>query len=238
MSYYIMPSLPLSMSAGLKKSPVFNTVRQKTAAGITSAFALMPFPCWSFEFSLDHIQGNEAVASSVVAQFLGTFMATCGGATQFLFSDPQSNSVVNAQFGIGDGSTTAFQLSRNINGAVDVIQNVNGAATIYVSGVHNTGCSVSSTGVVTFSNAPANGAVLTWTGYFFYLCRFDEDTVDAVREFTINSGIDTWSIQGIKFQSEFVAGTTSVAPLTTAISVNGQIVAIATSTIQIGGVYV
>jgi uncharacterized protein (TIGR02217 family) len=196
------------MASGLRKSPVFNTVKQPTAAGITSAIALKPYPTWSFEFSLDHVKGNEAVASSVVAQFIGAFMSTCGGASLFLFQDPQCNSVMNAQFGTGDGSTTAFQLSRNINGAVDIIQNVNGAATIYVSGVHNTTCSISSTGVVTFSTAPANGAVLTWTGYFMYACRFTEDTIDAVREFTVNSGIDTWSFQGIKFQSEILPSST------------------------------
>ena len=205
---YIMPSLPLSMASGLKKSPVFNSVKQKTVAGITSAIALQPYATWSFEFSLDHVKGNEAVANTVVSQFLGTFMATCGGADLFLFSDPQSNSVMNAQFGTGDGTTMAFQLSRNINGAVDIVQNVSGAAAIYVSGVHNTTCSVSSTGVVTFSAAPAIGAALTWTGYFLYACRFTDDTLDAVREFTINDSQDHWTFNGVKFQSEMLPSST------------------------------
>jgi hypothetical protein len=208
MSYPIMPTMPLSMAAGLKKTPNFNTVRQKGPAGVNSGIALKPFPTWDFEFSLDHITGHEHTASSVVAQMLGTFMATAGGAALFLFTDPQDCSVPYSQFGTGNGTTTAFQLSRNIYGAVDIIQNLNGTPTIYVGGVHNTTCSVSSTGVVTFSSAPANEAVLTWSGYFYYLCRFAEDTLDSVRDFTINSGIDQWMIQGVKFSSEFVSGTT------------------------------
>ena len=202
-----MPTLPLSMASGLKKTPLFNTVRQPTVAGITSAVALQPYPRWAFEFSLDHVQGNESAASSVVAQFLGTFMATCGGANQFLFTDPQDNAVINAQFGIGDGTTTVFQLSRNINGAVDIVQNLNGTPTIYVNGTA-TSCTISSTGIVTFGSAPANTAVLSWRGSFYFLCRFNEDTLDSTRTFTVNSGIDQWMFQGIKFTSEFVAAAT------------------------------
>jgi len=58
--------------------------------------------------------------------------------------------------------------------------------------------------VVTFVAAPANLATLTWSGSFYFLCRFTDDTVDSTRAFTINSGIDQWMIGGIKFESEFV----------------------------------
>ena len=188
MAYPVMPTMPLSMAAGLKKSPRWNTVRQKGPAGINAAIALMPFCVWDFEFSLDNITGHEHTASSVVAQMLGTFMATAGGAGLFLFADPQDNSVTGAQFGKGDGTSKSFQLSRNIYGYPDIIQNVNG--------------------VVTFATAPASGAVLTWTGNFMYACRFAEDTIDATRNFTINNGIDHWMIQGVKFSSEFLPTST------------------------------
>lgn len=208
MSYAIMPAMPISMASGLKKSPNFNTVRQKGAAGINAAFALKPYPTWDFEFSLDHIIGHEHTAASVVAQMLGTFMATAGGANLFLFTDPQDNTVTGAQFGTGNGADKKFQLSRNIQGAVDVIQNLSGTPLIYVGGTLTTPASISSTGVVTFSTAPANGAVLTWSGSFYYLCRFAEDTLDSTRSYTINSSVDQWMIQGVKFSSEFAATAT------------------------------
>jgi len=202
-----MPAMPISMAKGLKKSPNFDgTVKQKTAAGITASVSLKPYPTWDFEFSLDSIQGQESNANSIVAQFMGTFMATQGGAGLFLFTDPQDSYVTNAQFGIGDGTTTTFQLSRNIDGAVDIIQNLNGSAIVYVNGLV-TSVSISSTGVVTFSSAPASAAILTWSGSFYYLCRFAEDTIDSTRSFTINNGIDQWMIQGVKFSSEFVTTT-------------------------------
>lgn len=203
-----MPTMPLSMASGLKKTPNFNTVRQKGSAGINSGIALKPYPTWDFEWSLDNIVGHEHTASSVVAQFFGTFMATAGGAGLFLFTDPQDNSVTGAQFGKGDGTTTAFQLSRNIFGYPDVIQNTNGTPTIFINGAVADPASITGTGVITFSTAPPADSILTWTGSFYYLCRFAEDTVDATRVFTINNGLDHWNFQGIKFSSEFVAAET------------------------------
>lgn len=203
-----MPVMPLSMASGLKKSPNFNTVRQKGSAGINSGIALKPYPTWDFEFSLENITGHEQEASSVVAQFFGTFMATAGGAGLFLFTDPQDNSVTGAQFGKGDGNTKAFQLSRNIYGYPDIVQNTNGTPTIYVGGTVTAPASISATGVVTFAAAPPLDSVLTWTGSFKYLCRFSEDTIDATRVFTINDGLDHWTFQAIKFSSEFAPTST------------------------------
>ncbi len=71
MAYPIMPTMPLSMAAGLKKSPSFNTVQQKGSAGINSGIALKPYPTWDFQFSLDNITGHEHTASSVVAHSSG-----------------------------------------------------------------------------------------------------------------------------------------------------------------------
>jgi len=215
MPYPIMPTMPLSMAAGLKKTPNFNTIRQKGPAGVNAGIALKPYPTWDMEFSLDNITGHEHTAASVVAQMLGTYMATAGGAGLFLFSDPQDSTVTGAQFGKGDGVSKSFQLSRNIFGYPDIIQNTNGTPTIYVAGTLTAPASINATGIITFSTAPAPGAALTWTGSFYYLCRFAEDTIDATRNFTINSGVDHWMIQGVKFSSEFVGGVQSYGNIAT-----------------------
>lgn len=209
MAYPVMPQMPLSMAKGLKKNPNFNTVIQPNAAGVgTSSVAIKPYATWDFEWDMDHITGQESLASSVMAQFIGVYMACQGRNNLFQFSDPQDNSVANMQFGVGDGTTTKFQLSRGIGGATDIIQNIVGSIQVFVNSVL-TSVSLSSTGVVTFSGAPALNAVLTWTGSFCFLCRFSADTVDSVRSFTTNSGVDQWDISSVKFSSEFVAAGTS-----------------------------
>jgi uncharacterized protein (TIGR02217 family) len=222
MAYPIMPPMPLAMSKGLRKSPVFNSVVQRPVAGRSvAAFSLIPYPCWAFEFDMDKIQANEALAESTLMQFLGTMMLVKGRAGLWLFTDPQDNSVTYANSGMlnvtpgattpmgskGDGSSNQFQLARSIGGlAWDIIQNLNGSITVKVNGSTETNCSVSSTGVVTFAagHIPGSDAVLTWQGSFYYLCRFDEDTVDATRVFTMNSGTDIWDVNSIKYTSEFV----------------------------------
>src|ERR1035441_7453533 len=150
MAYTIMPSMPIAMSKGLQKVPVFNSVVQKTTANRgNSAASLTPYASWAFEFDLDHVQGNEALASSVISQFHGTFMACNGQTNLFLFTDPQDNAVsltnsamLNVTAGAaapmgttGDGTSTQFQLARSIGGvAFDIVQNVNGSPVIKVGG--------------------------------------------------------------------------------------------------------
>jgi uncharacterized protein (TIGR02217 family) len=104
---------------------------------------------------------------------------------------------------VGDGSSAQFQLARSISGlAWDIIQNVNGAIIVQVNGVSTSAYTVSSTGVVTFTTPPASNATLTWSGNYYYACRFSADTVDAVRIYTCNSGTDLWNVTSIRFSSE------------------------------------
>jgi uncharacterized protein (TIGR02217 family) len=213
------------MAKGLKKTPHFNTVVQKTVTNKgNSSIGLMEVPTWDFELDLDSIQGNEAVASSVIAGFLGVFMACNGQNGLWLFTDPQDNTVAltnSCMLDVTAASTTpmattsngvskSFQLGRlfgGVVGAEDIIQNLTGSTVIKVNGTTMTAgtqYSISSTGVVTFVTAPASGATLTWSGSFAFLCRFDEDTVDATRTFTTNSGTDLFDVSSIKFSSELV----------------------------------
>jgi uncharacterized protein (TIGR02217 family) len=213
-----MPALPISMAKGLHKTPHFNTMFQKTVVNVNASASLQPYATWDFEFDMDAIQGNEASVSSVLAQFFGLLMACQGRNGLFLFTDPQDNTVslansgmlnvtpaANAPMGIkGDGSSTQFQLARSISGlAWDIIQNVNGAIIVQVNGVSTSGYTISSTGVVTFTTPPALNATLTWSGNYYYACRFSADTVDAARTYTCNSGTDLWNVTSIRFSSEF-----------------------------------
>lgn len=214
-----MPALPISMAKGLHKTPNFdgNYVIKNAAGKGNSSLVVKPFCNWDFDFDMDKVQGNEALATSVVAQFQGTYMACQGTGGLFLFTDPQDNTVSYANSGMLDvtpgsvtpmqstgSGNTMFQLARSIGGvAWDIIQNLNGSITVKVNGSVVVPASVSSTGVVTFSSAPAWSATLQWTGNFYYLCRFEENTLDATRSFTTNSGTDQWDFSSIKFSSEF-----------------------------------
>ena len=188
-----MPSnMPWIRAAGLGKTPHFNTVTMKPAAGrgVVTA-SLCPYATWDFSVTLSLAIGSESDSTTILNAFLGLFLQCQGSTGFFLFTDPNDNTISNANgcmlnvtpgastpMGIlGDGTSTQFQLARNIGGGFDIIQNVNGTPTLYVNGSLTTSYSVSATGVITFVSAPAADATLTWGGQFYYLCQFSDDTL-------------------------------------------------------------
>ena len=158
-------------------SPRFNTKINAAVSGFEVRAAYMIFPLWKFTFKYEFIRDD---ATNELKTLLGFFNARLGSFDSFLYSSP-IDSTVNAQpFGAGNGSTTSFQLVRTYGGFTEPVQNLNGAPSIYVNGVL-TACTVSGTGSVLFAAPPANGAALTWTGAFYYRCRFMADTIDALQ---------------------------------------------------------
>ena len=55
---------------------------------------------------------------------------------------------------------------------------------------------ISINGVITFTTAPAASAALTWSGGYLFLCRFDDEMVDAVQ-----FGGNLWSVGKLTFVS-------------------------------------
>lgn len=96
----------------------------------------------------------------------------------FRFRDPMDFTALDAQFGVGNGVATVFQLSkpstadgltynRRVALPVGAVVLVNG-----VSAPHSVNVE---TGEVTFTTPPGIGAVLTWSGEFDVKVRFDQD---------------------------------------------------------------
>lgn len=96
----------------------------------------------------------------------------------FRFKDQLDFEADAAQFGIGDGSETVFQLGKlSTADGVDYYRDV---YAIVSASVTVNGSPVSATvdldrGTVTFGVAPADGAVLRWSGEFDIWVRFDQD---------------------------------------------------------------
>jgi uncharacterized protein (TIGR02217 family) len=224
-SYPILSSSVKWKLESYKKTPVFNTVVQKNAAGRgVAATSLKPYPTWEFnvELPMNVSASNLLTSSSIISQFIGLLGELAGQGGLFLYSDYTDNSVTTAMSGmlnvtsgaaapmgtVGDGSSTEFQLVRSLGGlSWDIIQNLNGAASIYVNGTlktNGTDYSISSTGVVTFASAPANNATLTWSGNFYFLCRLGADSFKDLSMVGYNASGALWTCTGISFASEFV----------------------------------
>lgn len=218
MTYPVMStSVPWSLvKSGFHKTPSFEdgTMTQKAPTGHRSALSLKPYATWNFNVDLNLVQGGEAIQGSVLQMFLGCFLATCGGAGFFLFTDPVDNAVstqscmlnvtpgaANPMGQKGDGTSTVFQLARTIDQGTDILQQVSGVL-VFVNGTQ-AAATVNATGVVSFNTAPPVNAVLTWTGSFQYLCQFTDDTLKDLARESKNSNGWLWSC-ALDFESVFV----------------------------------
>lgn len=160
--------------------PQFNTKIQKAVSGREIRLAMMAAPMYTFKMSYEVLRQDTLFAE--LQTLGGFFLARQGAYDSFLYTDPADNATTGATFGVGDGSTQGFQLVRTYgaggNTFAEVVNNVSGTPTIYINGVATTAFTIDGNGFVTFTTAPASGAVLTWSGSYCYRVRFSADTLE------------------------------------------------------------
>lgn len=203
MSSLIYPNNLPGLMFDNSKAPIWKNARQQALSGKESRLAYMQYPLYRFELQYEFLRDN--VSPSEFKALAGLYNAMGGDFDTFLYTDPTFNTVTLEPFGTGDGSTVAFQLVakwQNVGGpgGADIVQNLNGTPSIYKNGVLQTGGGVNytlgATGIVTFTSAPAAALPLTWTGSFYYRCRFEDGTLP-LSQFMANF----WKTKTVAFQS-------------------------------------
>lgn len=130
---------------------------------------------------------NVAHGVKTRAQFdalIAFFRARKGRAVGFRFKDWSDFTVTGGVIGTGDGSTTQFQLIKQyVSGGVtvprDITKPVDGTITIYEDATPSLSVAIdTTTGIVTFNTAPANGVAITADFEFDVPVRFDTDQLD------------------------------------------------------------
>lgn len=183
---YVLPSLP-GLQWNIVRSVEFSTLTRRSVSLDEFRFEQASYPLWTYEFSWDILrdQSNTSSPSSPydeLRKLLGFFLIHRGAGRAFYYTDPDDGTVTDMSFGAGDGSTTAFQLTRAYGAGgftlAEPVQNLNGAPTAIKdngSTVAPSGYSVGATGIVTFNTPPTSGHTLTWSGSYYQRLRFVED---------------------------------------------------------------
>lgn len=175
MALPVLPSL-IGVAFPIKRSPNWPTVKQDALSGKRIRVPLYTYPTYQYEISFDVLRTG---ASLLELQTLQGFIASVQGPAQlWAYDDPNDDSASEQDFGLGDGQTTTFQLVRSYGGFAEPVFLVNGTPAIFINGTLTTPASISAYGLVTFSTAPAAGAALTWTGNFYWPCRFDDEATE------------------------------------------------------------
>ena len=187
MSTSVFPSL-----AGLgwptTRATMFKTRKQENISGKEVRIADWSSPRyqWTLPFAfLRQGVGTFNANYTEYSQLEGFFETLVGGWDSFLYQDADDNKVVGQLFGVGDGSTTAFQLQRAFGGAgcpilaPNLLQTFN----VYLNGIGTSAYTVTYwgqnlPGTVTFNTPPSGGAQISADFSYYFPCRFDDDTME------------------------------------------------------------
>jgi hypothetical protein len=176
------------------RTQLWKTGIQEAVSGKETRIAYQQYPRYRWELTYELLDHTLAVSEyKAVSGLIG---AVNGAFDTFLYSDPVYNSVTDEKFGwtyaVGgtggstqcDGIKTQFQLvAAFLNtggpGVPEIIQNLNGTPVIKDNGstVSAANYTISGQGIVTFNTPPTTGHSLTWTGGFYYRCRFESDEI-------------------------------------------------------------
>jgi len=191
----VLPFLP-GQSPTVTKAPKWSTQVVRTASGRERRTAYWPSPLWQFELQYEVIRHRPG--ADELAALWEIFNVVQGQYGAFLFVDPsdcQVPSSAPAAFGTGDGSTKTFQLQRQLGGFTEPVYAVFDPVVLEggsPAGAHT----LEPNGQIVFAAAPAEGVALTWSGYFYFGCRFLEDELSAEQ---ITAQL--WSGKSLKFTS-------------------------------------
>jgi uncharacterized protein (TIGR02217 family) len=182
----IFPALP-GLAWSVTKTPTFQTRIQRAVSGRELRALDYPYPLWQFALVYDFLRDNPTGGYDELRTLLGLFMQCQGAFGTFLFQDPSDWKVAGQAIGIGDASTTVFQLQRTMGGALpgggflEPITAPNLVNAIYLNGITQDPTSYrvdSATGLVTFETAPNSGLSITADFTYYFRCRFTEDKYD------------------------------------------------------------
>ena len=177
MSNSVFPTLP-GIGWSVMKTPMWSTALQAATSGREVRVGLRSSPLYKFAMTFNFLRSDASWAE--LQALMAFYNARNGMYDSFLFTDATDSAVTAQVFGSGNGST-AFQLTRSYGGYSEAVCNLNGAPLIYINSVLKTvttDYTLSSAGVVTFTTPPAGGASLTWTGGYYYRCRFFSDSLE------------------------------------------------------------
>jgi uncharacterized protein (TIGR02217 family) len=174
MSNRILPALP-GLSWNVTRRPVWSTRIHTAVSGREARFRRWSYPKWSYRLGYEVLRANAALAE--LQQLVGFFNSHGGSAESWLYEDPNDRQATAQQFGVGDGVKASFQLVRAYGGYTEPVFELDGVPTVFVNGVPQPNFSIVA-GLVTFNTPPAAGAVLTWTGRYFWRVRFLQDQLE------------------------------------------------------------
>lgn len=179
---YLDVSFQQCAGYGWQGGPAFNTQIVAMQSGRENRNAMIAKARHQFQAPFQNIS-REAYRSIKQMHLVCRGMLHC-----FKFRDELDYQADNEVFAVGNGTQTKFQIGKTsvIDGVSyqREVYVIDGPATFTANNSPISGTVDRDRGIVTFSSAPANGAVLRWSGEFMLWVRFNQDYLP----FSIDNG--------------------------------------------------
>lgn len=197
----IFPTL-IGVAFPIVVRPVFSTETAEAASGLEVRVGNYVYPKKEWDIPVNYLNQDAAVAD--YQALYGLYVQMGGAFGTFLFDYDRDNSTngVPSQIGIGDGTTTTFQLGRMMGAGFELVYDVNSlvaAPKIYLNTtLQSSGYSINSTGLITFSSAPGNGVLVKADFQYYWRVKFAEDSVDFSRIVDYWHQVSTLKLRQVK----------------------------------------
>jgi uncharacterized protein (TIGR02217 family) len=207
MSVIVAPFNPIALPTlmfPVKRTSIWKTRTQQNVSGKEVRLADWSYPKYQWSLAFSGLRQGGPYASTEFAQILDFFDTLQGAWDSFLYQDADDFGVRAQPIGVGDGTTTAWQLVRSPGAWTSMPANppaYNSLVPIFAPqtasniNVYNNGNSVDSSnwnvtpwdatssfgpGILHFIGGyvPAAGHVLTADFKYYWPCRFDDDTLE------------------------------------------------------------
>lgn len=170
-----------------EKRPIWKTNVYEATSGKEVRVQKWSYPRYKiilkYNFLTDNAIQSVSLDKGELEKLQGFFNSVGGNCDDFLFFDDVEHSCSNQVFGVGDGSTKVFQLQRSLPNWVEPVRGITSKPTIKIAGVETNAFTWDNYGNITFTNAPANEAALTWSGDYYFRVRFENEELELTRTF-------------------------------------------------------
>ena len=172
MSDAVYPALD-GLAFDVERAPEFVTLIQRSLGGNEAriSYYTTPISHWTLIYTF-----LDAADYALLKAF---YIARCGSAQSFLFSDTsEAQAVLKATVpATGTGTEEHFQIDRMVEGTAYTSNVLMPVPLIYVGGVlRTTNYFISTADLITFTAPlPGNGVAVAWSGDLYHRVRFDTD---------------------------------------------------------------
>jgi uncharacterized protein (TIGR02217 family) len=184
MTNYLFPTFQ-GWSWDKTKIPFWKTNIYEAESGIETRIQKWSNSRYKIQLVYSFLTDNNVLGNSLdkadLERLQGFFNSVGGNAEDFLFRDDVENQVENQTFAVADGSAKEFQLVRSLSNWVEPVRGIIEPPQVFINDELTADYQYTPDGRIIFDTPPPAGAMLKWSGNYYFRVRFENDELELIR---------------------------------------------------------